>query len=145
MDWLAEETEQREKAVEVLNIAFGDRYHSIAQYLLDAHPYARENERDLLARIRQIADYDRLEAERLATIIEELDGIPQVHVFDHAIVEFNYLSLTFLRQILVDRLQNQLETYETAMASIHGLESAARAMTRLCKALRDQIALLKTA
>ena len=128
----------------ILTRAFVHRYHSLAQYILDAGPYVRADDEPLLRRIREIAAYDHAAAERLADVIEELDGIPQAPPYQHEFAELNYLSLTYLKDFLREQLAEQLADYERGLPRLGGCALARNAVHSVCQALRAQISELRS-
>jgi len=140
---ISEMNKSYEQAVSALNAAFANRYHSVAQYLLDAYPYVRPQDQDLLRRIQAIAEYDRRESERLSDLIEDLDGVPYVPPIAHEVAEWNYLALTHLAVNLADTLAKQLAQYETLLPAVADVPVARRAMNDVCEALRKQIESLR--
>lgn len=143
MNWMAQEAVEREQAVDILNQAFTDRYQSVAQYILDAQPYVGPEDAALLENIRAIAEFDRREAERLADLIESLEGIPQCLVpYGHDIAEMNYLALPFLAGILAGKLEQQANQYQANLPRLHNMSIAADALSALIMALRAHAASL---
>lgn len=132
-------------ALSILNAAFARRYHSVAQYILGADPYVRDEDQNLLRRIQAIAAYDIEEAERLVDVIESLNGIPYVPPFDHEVAEWNYLALAYLGDALADTLTKQLFEYEDALPHIEDVPKAYEALQRVCKTLRTHILSLREA
>lgn len=135
--------QSNEQAIAALNAVFVHRYHSVAQYILDANPYVRPQDQDLLRRIQAIAEYDKVQAERLTDLIEQLDGVPSVSPFDHEVAEWNYLSLTHLAQQLMTVLSRRLAEYEKLLAALEDVPLARNALRDTCEALRKQIETLK--
>ncbi len=136
-------TKTHEQAIAALNAAFARRYHSVAQYILNADPYVSPEDKDLLRRIQAIAEYDHQEAERLSDIIEDLDGVPFVPPFDHEVAEWNYLALPHLAANLADALRTQLKQCEKSMPSVEAVPVARKALLDVSAALRKQIESLK--
>ena len=133
---------RNDQALEILSRAFMHRFHSLAEYMLAAGAYVRAEDRPLVEQIRSIAAFDREEAERLADVIESLDGIPQAPPYFHGIAEFNYLSIRFLKDKLAESLSTELAQYERALPLLHSHAAARNALYRLCGKLRSQIAML---
>ena len=128
-----------------LNTAFSERYHSLAQYILNARPYLRPGEERILQRISEISEYDGDEAERLAEVIESLGGVPQVGTYHHFIAELNYLTIGHQRDFLMDTLGSQLAAYESSMELAKDCIPARNAFNCLCQALQTHIEALKHA
>lgn len=139
IDWVEEESVLREEVVALLNAVFTDRFHSLAAYILEAKPYVQESDAELVQRIRQIAEYDRAEATRLAEIIESMEGIPQVMApYPHDIAEFNYLALPYLKNELARKLQLQADQYDRHMPKLQRFDDARQIVERISKDLRNQ-------
>jgi bacterioferritin (cytochrome b1) len=132
--------ESRDNAIAILNDAFADRFHSWAEYILEAGPYVGEEDAALRRTVERIAKADRAAAERLAHVIEGLDGIPQVPAYPHRIAELNYLSLDFLRNVLREELTRQLKTYERQLPLLHNCAAARNVLYPICQTLRTHIA-----
>ena len=130
----------REEILNILNRAFADRFHSLAEYILEAGPYIRDEDAALCRAIQRMAEYDRTVAERLADVIEELDGIPQVPAYKHAFTEMNYLSLHFLKNVLREELCKHLAAYERQLPFLDNCAAARNVLYSMCQALRGQIA-----
>lgn len=132
-----------DKAAEALNAAFTQRYHSLAAYILSAQPFVEPGQESLLRVIREIAEYDRIEAEDIAETIETIGGIAQVVPYHHDVAELNYLSLTFLRNVLVQSLRKQLAGYEKRLAATAPIPLAHKCLSDLCDQMRRQIEKLR--
>jgi len=131
-----------DEMVAILNTAFADRYHSWAEYILEAGSHIREEDASLRRTIEQIAASDRAAAERLADVIESLDGIPQAPPYAHQVAELNYLSLDFLRNALRDELSRQVTDYERQWPLIEQCAAARDVLYSITQTLRAQIAQL---
>lgn len=127
------------KAIDALNEAFADRYHSLARYVLDSEPYVSDEDKPIVAQMQKIADFDAAEARRLADVIDQLGGIPQVAPLAQPITELNYTSIAFLRQFLRDALGQQIARYEARLAEINGTPAARDALQQLCRDLSTRI------
>jgi hypothetical protein len=132
----------RESELTVLNAAFARSFRSLAQYILDANPFVREEDHVLMASIRDIAQADQELAETFARIIEQLDGIPYIPTHDHSFAEFNYLSIRFLADRLIKESANELAYYEPTLPAINKCSIVNQAMSRLCDSLRSRIKVL---
>jgi bacterioferritin (cytochrome b1) len=132
----------RETAIRALNNAFVQRFHSLAQYILDSGIYVTEGDARFLEQLRGIAAYDLTEAGRIAEVIEQLDGIPQVTPYDHGVAELNYLSSSYLRTVLIDALSAQCARYQVDLGLVKECAPAFQAFVDLCQALTRQIAVL---
>jgi bacterioferritin (cytochrome b1) len=133
----------REQALAALNAAFCHKYHSMAQYVLDARPYVRPGQERMLSEIAEIAAEERAAADRLAETIEKLEGIPQVGIFNPEVANFNYLSLDHLLGVLTRSLEEQLARDEAARPLLEDLPASRRAMEELCKTTRNQLSRLR--
>jgi bacterioferritin (cytochrome b1) len=134
---------EKEAVLDVLNMAFTHRFHSVADYILNANPYVAESEQAALHQVEAIAQSDREAAERLADVIEGLEGIPQVSPFHHDIATLNYLSIHHLKNVLRESLASQLAAYEQRLRVVVQCRPAYEAMLDLCDQLRSQIDALR--
>lgn len=140
---ISEMNKSYEQAVSALNAAFANRYHSVAQYVLDAYPYVRPQDQELLRRVQAIAEYDHREAERLSDLIENLEGVPFVPPIRHEVAEWNYLALPHLAGELADTLAEQLAQYEALAPEVADVAVARKALNDVCESLRKQIESLR--
>jgi len=131
-----------DEVLAILNRAFADRHHSWAEYILKAGSYIRGEDASLRRAIEQIAASDRAAAERLADVIEGLEGIPQAPPYAHQVAELNYLSLDFLRNALRDELSRQVKDYERQWPLLEHCAAARNVLYSITQTLRAQIAQL---
>ena len=131
--------------LEVLNTAFARRYHSLAQYILDASPFVREEDHAVIASIRAIAQADHELAQTFAQLIEQLESVPYIPPYDHTFAEFNYLSIQFLADRLIKEFAKELAEYEPILPAIKDCSGAGPAMRDLCESLRRRIEALRAA
>ena len=129
----------REEILSILGRAFADRFHSMAAYILESGTYIREEDEPLRRKIERIAECDRAAAERIADVIEDLEGIPQVPAYKHGFPEMNYLSLDFLKNVLREELSKQLGRYERQLPLLENCAAARNVLYSMCEALRGQI------
>jgi bacterioferritin (cytochrome b1) len=129
----------REKILETLNSAFADRFHSMAAYILQSSSFVEKGRESEQKIIERIAASDAEIALRLADVIEELDGIPQVPAYNHRLAELNYLSLDFVKNELRSELSRQLERCENALPFLEGCAAARNAIYFAAETLRRHI------
>jgi len=134
---------ERAEIVAVLNAAFSKRYHSLAQYIAEAKPYVPKGQEALQITIRQIAAEDRAEAERIADVIEGLEEIPQVEPYDPDIAKMNYLSIVYLKKILMAELEKELPWLEKMAEKAAFHPTARNALQSLARKRRSQIARMR--
>lgn len=132
----------REEILAILNRAFADRFHSMAAYILESGAYVSGNDEALHRTIAQTAEYDRETAQRIADVIEDLEGIPQAPAYRHIFAEMNYLSLDYLKTTLREELIRQRETCERQLPQVQTCAAARNILFSVSQALRDQIARL---
>jgi bacterioferritin (cytochrome b1) len=132
-------TDSRQSILDALNQAFAKKYNSLAQYILDAEPYVEPGGEAALAQIRGIAASDRAMADRLAEVIERLEGIPQVGTYDPLVADLNYLALDYLTGVLAGDLERQVIEYETGLSASRSEPGAQALFETLCGATREQI------
>lgn len=133
----------REQVLEALNQAFSRKYHSMAQYILDAHPYVPAGREASLREIEAIAASDRIQADRLAEIIEQLEAIPQVATFHQDVANLNYLSLDYLQKYLVQTMEKQLAGDEQSQKLCEETTIAKEIFGELTTTTRGQLERLK--
>jgi bacterioferritin (cytochrome b1) len=126
----------QERILDALNRAFSERHSSLAQYILDAQPYITPNDEGTLECIRAIAEFDRIEADRIADAIDSLGGIPQISTHEAVTAELNYLALGYLRKVLIEELHKQLDAYKTDIPLMQDNPIAREALTNLEQGLR---------
>lgn len=129
--------------LDALNRAFTHRYHSVARYILDAHPYVREADAATLDIVRRLAAWDHRQAERLADLIEAHEAIPQVTPYEPDVPELNYLALEYLGGILAAKLAGQGDDAECGAAASGPCPPAREALARLARNLREWAELLQ--
>jgi hypothetical protein len=128
---------------DALNAAFSHKYHSMAQYILEAKPYVRSNDGAGMQEIESIAAEDRALADHLADVIERLDGIPQIGLFDPQVANLNYLSLDYLLGVLIRSLEDQLAQYEASLTQAQAVPLASQTLEELCAATRGRLERLR--
>ena len=125
---------RREQVLAELNVAFRDKYHSLANYVVEARPYVHAGEEPILRLIERIAASDREAADQLAEVIEQLEGIPQVGIQDHYAAELNYLALAYLRGVLAKSMEDQGARYAEALKSMDEYPAAGEALKEILAA-----------
>ncbi|MCL5270895.1 MAG: hypothetical protein M1457_10195 [bacterium] len=133
----------RAQILAALNEAFNLKYHSAARYMLDAEPYVKNGDEVMLREIEAIAGEDAAAADRLASLIERLEGVPQVGVFELGVADLNYLSLRHLAGVLIGILEKQRGQFAAALAAAKGDAEVRGEFDRLVNAADDHIARLK--
>lgn len=101
-----------EKAIDLLNDVLLRKLNSMATYVLEASPHVEESERPLMEEIEAIAETERRHAEEAARRILELEGVPQGGCFDPSVADCNYLSLGYVAQQLLARLEQNIALFE---------------------------------
>jgi bacterioferritin (cytochrome b1) len=125
--------------MDALNNAFSRKYHSLAQYILDARPWVPAGREGALEPIRAAAAEDQQFADRLAAAIEEAEGVPQLAIYNPEVASLNYLSLDYLLNYLIKDLQGQLADFERAAAQAEGCETVKRTLAELAEATQKQV------
>lgn len=133
----------REQLLEALNAAFADKFQSMARYILDADPYARPEDAGLLREIGAMADEDQRQADRLAQLIERMEGIPQVGVYDPNVANLNFLALDYLAGVLAGIYEKQLARYEQSRAACAEEPRARAIFEELCDSTRARLERLR--
>lgn len=128
---------ERAELVDALNIAFAQKYHSMAQFVLDAEPYVKPGREGLLAAIRDVAGMDQRAAGQIAEAIEQLEGIAQPGTGDPSLAAYHYLDLDFLAATLADALEQQ-KSYYGAMRQRFGSGQDAEAIFSLLGSVTEE-------
>ncbi|WP_319588760.1 hypothetical protein [uncultured Desulfobulbus sp.] len=128
---------------DALNVAFSHKYHSMAQYILEAGPYVRPEDGAGMREIELIAAEDKALADHLADVIERLEGIPQVGLFNPDVANLNYLSLEYLLGVLIRSLEDQLAQYEASLPQVQSVPLASQTLEALCAATRGRLERLR--
>ncbi len=129
--------------LDALNNAFSRKYHSLAQYVLDANPYVPAGRESALEALRAVAAEDQQFADRFAGVIGELEGVAQLAIFNPDVASLNYLSIDYLLVYLVKDLQGQLADTQRATALTGECEPARQAFAALAEATQNQLARLQ--
>jgi bacterioferritin (cytochrome b1) len=101
-----------ERAIEMLNEVLRRKINSPAAYVLEASPYATENDRPVVEAIEALNAAARRHAEEAARQILVLEGVPYSGSFDPAVAESNYLSVRYLLGRLLTRLAEDIALFE---------------------------------
>jgi bacterioferritin (cytochrome b1) len=112
----------KDRILTTLNAAFSAKYYSLAQYALDASPYVRPGEENLLREIKLVAACDRRLADQLSQVIEDLEGVPQLSVIDSSLAHLNYLSLQYISGVLLQGLRKQQVLFDDGLAMVRDVE-----------------------
>ena len=126
-----------------LNNAFSRKYNSLAQYLIDARPYIAPGQEPAFATIMETAAEDLKFADRSAAVIEQLEGVPQLAIFNPEIASLNYLALDYLVSYMRQDLEGQLAEYESALPLAAEVPTASQFLQDLIAATRRQLERLK--
>ena len=127
----------RQEAIEALNQAFSFKYHSLAGYIEQSVPYVGAGQDASLACVKAIAKEDRLETDRLARRLEEMEGIPQAGTAEQEAASVNYLAIDYLLGVLLKNLERQLAIYESSLGRFS--EPVQGDFERLAAAVRHHI------
>lgn len=131
------------KAVlDALNRIFMERYHSLAEYIVEASPFVAPGHERILERVKTIAAFDRAESERLASVIESLGAVPHVGPYPRRLAELNYLSIQYLRQYLCEQLLRQIDDYTAVLPSMRKYPDARDEVTSVINSLREFVSIL---
>lgn len=139
MSHISVATETPQTVIDALNRVFGDRYHSLAAYVLEASPYVRAEDKRLLDAVEALAAFDREQSDQLAKLIETLGGVPAVGPYPRRIAELNYLSIQYLHRFLAGQLLSQIAAYTALLPSLQACPEARDAIVAICSALRDRM------
>ena len=129
--------------LDALNRVFMDRYHSLAEYILEASPYVAPENQRLVQRIQAVADFDRQESEHIARLIEPLGGVPRVGPYPRRLAVLNSLSIHYLCGFLADCLLGQIAAYTALLPSVSKCPEARDAIISITAALHDLAGTLK--
>lgn len=134
-----------QQLVEALNAAFSQKYHSLAQYILEARPYVPAGQTAAHELLAAIAAEDLAFADRIADAIEKIEGVPQLAIFSPEVANLNYLALDYLLQVLLKSLRGQLADYERFTVLAADAAPVRHLFTALAQATRRQIERLEDA
>jgi bacterioferritin (cytochrome b1) len=132
-----------DKVLSSLNQIFSERYHSIAQQILVAEPNMKAGDEVLLEDVRQVAQFDKAEAERLIHVIDELGGVPKAQPFSPEISEMNYVSIDHLHALLCASLRRELDRCEVFIAEAEAIPKAKQVLVFLSKGLEEHVSKLR--
>lgn len=133
----------KQEVLDALNQAFSQKYLSLAHYILEAQPYVREGEEPLLSALAVTAAEDKRLADRLAEIIQELEGIPQIATYSPDVANLNYLALGYLAGLLIQTLEEQLVHYQQSLELARETKPAWEAFEELCRVTGGQLERLR--
>ncbi len=136
---------EREQLIDALNEAFTRKLNSAARYVLEAEPFVRPGREDLLEALRGLAESDRRIAERLATTIERLEGIPQPGINAPESAGWHYLDLDYLAEKVIGSIEGRIGVFERLRGQLGEQGQGRTEMDRLIAADRGQIELLRQA
>lgn len=134
-----------ERLLNALNVAFSRKYHSMAHYILEAKPFVPAGREGALRAVEAIAATDHRFADRVAGVIETLEGVPQLAIFNPEIASLNYLDLNYLLTVLVGELEAQLALFEQAQPFAESSPAARMLFAELVDSTRGQIEGLRQA
>ncbi|MCE5229360.1 hypothetical protein LLG95_07160 [bacterium] len=136
---------ERAELLDALNIAFAQKYHSMAQYVLDAEPYIKAGQERLLPVIGDLAAMDHEAMRLLAEAIESREGIAQPGVMDPQFSTLNYLDLDYLANALYETLERQKSYYEGMRQRFGSDPDAQSVFAMLCSTTTEQLSRLRAA
>lgn len=136
---------ERAELIDALNSAFEQKYHSMAQYVVDAEAFVRPGREKLLSVIGDLAAMDKNAAQQLAKAIEDLGGIAQPGTLDPVLSAYNFLDLDFLANALLDTLQRQKDYYLGMRQRFGGDPEADMTFAMLCSVTTEQLSRLRAA
>ncbi len=129
--------EAPQAVLDALNRVFMDRYHSTAEYILEASPYIGPEDQRALQRIQAVAAFDRAESVRLTALIESLGAVPHAGPYSRRLAELNYLAIDYLRRYLADQLLEQVADYTALLPSVQKCTEARDAIASLIANLQE--------
>ena len=130
---------EREELIEALNEAFSCKYHSVAQYLIDAHPYVAAGGEAILRAIEAVAAADRDGSQQLARAIEQLESVPQLVTIDASLTSLNYLAVDYVLAVLIEKKVEELAQNERLALLAESWPPVAPVATRLRDQTREQL------
>jgi len=134
-----------ERATEMLNDVLRRKINSPAAYVLEASPYATENDRPVVEAIEALHATAWRHAEEAARQILVLEGVPYSGSYDPVVAESNYLSVRYLLGRLLARLTEDICLFEQYRDRC-GVPEARQLLARIVgedKAHRDRLQALR--
>jgi|GEM_PF-6187748 len=103
--------EERERILAFLEQAFSWKHNSLAAYIVGAEPYVEPGEEETLKAVQSIAAEDQKTAVQIGQAIESLGGVPRIAPYEPSVAELNYLSISYLAEVLLEKLKKELLYY----------------------------------
>jgi len=110
--------ERAKETVETLNELLATLAYSLPAYLSDARPWATSAEKTLRDAVERIDVDQRHYASRLAEAIDRLGGQVALGRFSASFAAKNDLALAFLRQELIERQQQDIDSLRRCLARL---------------------------
>jgi hypothetical protein len=93
---------------------------SMLQYVGEAYPWASEEERPLLAKLREIVEDEERTTEDLARFLRRRRvALPYLGAYPEAFSTINYVSLDYLLPRLLDYQRKAIAALERDLAQVH--------------------------
>jgi bacterioferritin (cytochrome b1) len=115
--------QEKEQIIEKLNAILSKEYNSMVQYVRDANPYVRPDEKPALKELDKVIDDEKRHARQLGQLITCLDGIPTPGTFEFGIADINYLALDYLMDLIVQDKEEIIGLYNKALEAAQSFSS----------------------
>ena len=92
------------RTTDILNDVYNLTLNSLATYIVAAEPYVATGQEIILENIQDIAKDNAVLAKEIAGCMRSLDAIPHSSSFNTRMSELNYLSINYLKTVLINEL-----------------------------------------
>ena len=112
------------QTADILNDIYNLTRNSLATYIVAAEPYVPGGQEAVLESIQDIANDNAVLAKEIAACMRSLDIMPYSTSFHTRMSELNYLSIDYLKNVLIKELgeeHKQIEKFISDCKEISGL------------------------
>lgn len=92
------------QTADILNDVYNLTLNSLATYIVGAEPYVAKGQETILENIQDIAKDNAVLAKEIAGCMQSLDIMPHSTSFHTRMSELNYLSIDYLKNVLIHEL-----------------------------------------
>jgi len=92
------------QTTDILNDVYNLTLNSLATYIVAAEPYVPKGQEVILENIQDIANDNAVLAKEIAGCMRSLDVMPYSTSFHTRMSELNYLSIGYLKNVLINEL-----------------------------------------
>ncbi|MDR2338413.1 MAG: hypothetical protein LBE20_07245 [Deltaproteobacteria bacterium] len=94
---------------DILNEVYNLNKNSLASYIVDAEPYVTNEQELVFKKIQQIAKEQSAFVQEILNCMQDLEVIPHSFSFPSQMSELNYLSMNYLKKVLLQELSVEQE------------------------------------